>query len=191
MDNTQSTLPADTRINQNQGDSSPENGPVTLPDELLRKTSTDLRNTFDLIRAQDLLAQERLRQAKRRKQKDRRIRDCVDNQLRNGRGKFTFIISPETFSRILQFVEKSEAYKVGAVIDALKQIYVDGIPFHLTGVNIASKTLLRHLKQAFTALEIDLPVNKSPSLSTLLASHHLIRDARIVGFKLEDSFTIV
>ena len=191
MDNTQSTLPADTRINQNQGDSSPENGPVTLPDKLLRKTSTYLRNTFDLFRGQDLLAQERLRQAKRRKQKDRRIRDCVDNQLRPGRGKFTFIISPETFSRILQLIEDSEAYKVGAVIDALKQIYVEGIPFHTTGVNIASKTLLRHLKQAFIALKIDLPANKSIGVSTLLTSHRLIRDARIVGFKLEDSFTIV
>ena len=191
MDNTQSTLPADTRINQNQGDSSPENGPVTLPDKLLRKTSTYLRNTFDLFRGQDLLAQERLRQAKRRKQKDRRIRDCVDNQLRPGRGKFTFIISPETFSRILQITAASEAYKVGAVIDALKQIYVDGIPFHLTGVNIASKTLSRHLRQAFITLKIDLPANKSPGVATLLTSHRLLRDARIVGFKLEDSFTIV
>lgn len=153
--------------------------------------SNALENSRDALIGSELLAKERIKKARQKIQKDYHIRLRQKNSNTPGRGKNSFVIRPETFRRIIDFIEENGGYKRAEVVDVLTQMYFEGLSFRTIETKLGSDTVVRHLRMAFSALCIDLGSWKKPSLKTLTFSRALLVDAEIANVDLTEKFYVV
>jgi len=150
-----------------------------------------LERARDGLIAAELLAKDRLKKARQKIQKDYHLRLREKNTNSTGRGKFSFVISQNTFRRIINEIEQSSGYKKMAAIYVLTQMYEEGLSFGKIKTDIGSDTALRYLREAISSLNLDLGNWKEPSLKTLTFSRELIADAVKSGIELAERFFVV
>ncbi len=91
---------------------------------------------------------------KRQRYYKERLNQIVGNYNREGRGKFIFIIVPDTFLEILRRIEQYPGQKVKEVIHGLHSQYFKGKRPEEVECKVDVKTLKRYLTRA----EIDLDI---------------------------------
>lgn len=153
--------------------------------------STALESSRDALIGSELLAKERIKKARQKIQKDYHIKMREKNSKSEARGKHSFVILPNTFRLIIRHIEHSSGYKRSEVIDVLKQMYYRGLNFRMIDTGIGSDTVLRHLREAISALNLDLGDWKDVSLKTLTFSRALLVDAEKVDVDIAKMFHVV
>ena len=153
--------------------------------------SEALESARDGLIAAEFLANDRIRKARQKIRKDYRIKQREKNTKSEGRGKHSFVILPDTFRRIIKHIEQSSGYKKMAAINVLTQMYEEGQDFGKIETSIGADTALRYLREAVSALHLDLGTWKEPSLKTLTFSRKLLDDAVEAGVDLTERFLII
>lgn len=157
----------------------------------LAQMSDALRQGFEMVRAQDLLAQEKRRKAKLKMKKDRRIAEYRQNQDRIGRGKYSFIISRSTFEQIVECIRSSGAYKKIEIVRILRVMYHESKCFYETLPAVDRKTVQRQFRAAFRKLDLYVGDWKQPSLGVITSSGRLLKEAEEAEVDLAEDFLVV
>lgn len=150
-----------------------------------------LESARDGLLASELLVKDRLGKARLKTAKDYHIKLREKNSKSGNRGKHSFVILPDTFGRIIDHIEQSAGYKKMAVIETLTMMYEQGVNFGKIKTDIGCDTALRYLRDAISALELDLGTWKKPSLKTLTFSRALLDEALRTNIDLSDRFHVV
>lgn len=155
------------------------------------KLSMELEKLSGIFRGAELYYQEVARKVRWKRRKDHRIIECWRNAAEEGRGKFTFIITKDTFERIIQYIEDAGGYSSEEVVRVLYAMFYDGATFAEVDPQVTRKTVTRQLQSAFQALDLLRSNWKQPSLWTIKTSHEMLKDAEEAEVDLRRYFMMV
>jgi len=110
----------------------------------------------------------------------RNLNQIVGNYRRKGRGKYIFIIVPDTFQEILKRIEQYPGSKIREVIHGLHSLYFKGKRPGEVECEVDVTTLKRHLARATNDLAIlgEKPSMLQIGLRTLEISYKVLRYGR-------------
>ena len=110
-----------------------------------------------------------------------KISELSRNARVAGRGRYTFIIKPETMDDLLETISGMKTHKNEEVRRVLWDIYYLGKTAREAESKVSGKTLTRHLIAAERTLEvmsIDQLKDMTIGVHTIMVSHRILRYAR-------------